>query len=219
MDEPPDPPEVGGDWPFGLPPPDTDTYWWPALEQWLHDIAVIRTTLETIDLLGDNPELHRRLMHVVEDARGRLQEARQPPSQRVRTVAASALLMRASVDLAPFQSTMLDLIEKGMPRARLASMMKADAYEHVPGEETDPLYRYQLRPPYDLELLRNLAPWEFFDRLLGDLGAAIEDPDNYRTKSAFDQHVFRKHVALMFACLASIDPVFYGTQRRDPDAS
>ena len=173
------------------------------LEELLNDLAVIRVTFETVEVFPDDPELAAELTGVIAGARSqlihRLEEVRDSVGNR-RTVASDN-------SLRAFKEMMLRIIDNGTPRQRLNSLMKVD----VDGPGADPLYRYEFNPSSAPDGLRSLLPVEFAAGLFGDVLATAADVACYQSKRVFDEQVYQKFMAVMFAVYASTDPMFYGS--------
>jgi hypothetical protein len=52
---------------------------------------------------------------------------------------------------------------------------------------------------------------EFAAGIFGDVLATTTDDACYQSKQVFDEQMYQKFVAVMFAVYASTDPMFYGS--------
>lgn len=191
---------------------------YPCLEDGLNDFAVIRTTFETIEMVGDDPELRAEMMDMVRDARAklilRLQELRDRLASRQAQFLGS--------DLDEFKQTVLTMVHKGAIRRTLDNMMKLDVFASVARQEAainggaeNPMYHYRLEPEKSLARMEKLPPREFISELFDDLLSAVTNDEHYLGRHSFDGHIFQKFIALMFVNYATTDPQFYGTNRAD----
>ncbi|HTE19165.1 MAG TPA: hypothetical protein VK689_12385 [Armatimonadota bacterium] len=206
---PPAPPGTGE-----APPPGGDSFGGRGfipllnLEEALNDFAVIRTTLETMDVFPDDEELRAEMMEIIREAQRRLVTRLETLSRRIRVTR-----FRSS-DLAEFKSTMVRMASHGSARRQLDSLMKVDVFEalsETEGGTRDPLYRYEFCSDHPLSALASLQPPEFAQWVIDDLLIAVVDEGNYAAKRVFDERVFSKFVAVLYAVYATTDPLFYGT--------
>ena len=191
---------------------------YPCLEDGLNDFAVIRTTFETIDVFPDDEELRVEMMEIIADARSNLVRRLKELRDKIQANQAHFL----GTDLEEFKDHVVHMATKGTIRRTLDNMMKVDVFESTSRSEaalkgggTDPMYRYQFLPEYDLATIRPLPPRLFIGRLFDDVLDCVENDEHYSGKFTFDKHVFQKFIAVMFVNYATTDPMFYGTSRED----
>ncbi|HEX3000381.1 MAG TPA: hypothetical protein VHR86_09135, partial [Armatimonadota bacterium] len=192
---------------------------YPCLEDGLNDFAIIRSTFETLDQFPDDEELRNELMEIITDAQGKL-------SRRLielRDFIGSGKAHFLGTDMQEFKEYIVNLVQKGVPRRTLDSMMKLDVFESVASTEallsgvTAPefMYHYEFLPENVLEITQELPPRVFITRVFQDVLSSVENQASYSDKQTFDRNVFQKFIALMFVNYATTDPVFYGTNKAD----
>ncbi len=175
-----------------------------VLESALNDIAVIRTTFETIDLFSPDDSIVEEMRSIVTEARGNL-------VTRLRGMLAS---LPGNLG-AGFKRAALRLVTQGYPLGSLDSMMKLDVFWSVaindslqnPGEI---LYIYEFVQNFDLRGLLSLAAPETYALFLADILESAETESNYGSRTVFDCQVSQKYIAFLFANYAGTDPFFYG---------
>jgi hypothetical protein len=161
------------------------------LEDALNDLAVIRTTFETLEAFPDDPDLRAELAPLIRDARGslarRLAESRPAPCG------------------GPAGAQALDLKEFKKQLLRMAHRQDLAADQ---GPEL--ASRYEFLPQHPVSELRNLPPSAFANRVFDDLLDALTDDRSYTDRLAFNTLVFQKFVAVMFCLNVAADPRYYG---------
>ncbi len=172
------------------------------MEEALTPIAVIRTTLETLQVFPDDRELCEELERVIADARVGLFNA-----------IAEAAALCPEGPAPELRDPLHHLLTCGVPRRVLDHLMKVDLFVRVGAAAANSdtaVYRYPLpsgTTPDQLESLPTLALWR---RLLQDLEHAASENGSYTDSVTFDREVFQRYVALLYAAYASADPIFYG---------
>ena len=189
---------------------------YPCLEDGLNDFAVIRTTYETLEYFPGDDEMHKELMEMINDARGKLSRRLFELRDRIGNNKAHFL----GTDMEEFKAYSLDIVHRGYPRRNLDSMMKLNVFSSVAevegdGNSTEPLYHYEFRDDVDLPTVSQLPAREFLSILFDDVLSSVSDDANYKDKYHFDRNVFQKFIALMFVNYATTDPIFYGTNKAD----
>lgn len=181
-----------------------------GLEDALNDFAVIRTTFETMDVFPDDEELRSEMMALIRNAQRCLVIRLETLSRRI------TITRFRSSELAEFKSTMVRMASHGIARRQLDSLMKVDVFEalsETEGGARDPLYRYEFCSDHPLTALAGLRPPEFAQWVVDALLIAVLNEGNYGTKRVFDERVFSKFVAVMFAVYTSTDPMNYGVSQ------
>ncbi len=184
-----------------------------TLEDMLNHFAVIRTTFETLEVMGDHPEIRGEFLEIIANAKGDLCRDL-AESRRLGLATASDL-----PELDAFKSRLVEMATHGERRRVLDAMMQVDVFEAISlsaaalnGGAPGSIYRYDFRPDHSLDKIGDLSSSEFTARVFDDLIATVSDDANYSNQHAFDKHVFPKFVALMFAYYCSIDPMQYGSE-------
>lgn len=174
-------------------------------EDALHDLAVIRTTFETLDLFPDDKELRAEMMAIITDARANL-------IQRLGDLRASC-----EDDPPPAPEGQLrnfkEQILRGVDRHLVDRMMKEHLFVPVgeaeakrTGTPFDPKFRYEFQPEQERAYLRSLPPRHFLQLVYEDLLHAATEEANLADRHRFEQQVFQKFVAVLFADYASMEP-------------
>src|SRR4051794_38085759 len=109
----------------------------------LNDVAVIRTTFETIASFPDDEALDREMREVLQAARGGLVARLDSLAREVEANPAAI-----GLDCERFRRSALDLLERGTPGSRLNELLRVDAFD-----ETD-VFRLELPGLPDAEAAR-----------------------------------------------------------------
>lgn len=191
---------------------------YPCLEDGLNDFAVIRTTFETIEVVGDDPELRQEMMEMIDDARAKLVLRLKELRDRLATGQAHFL----GAESHEFKDALMNMVYRGGIRKTLDNMMKLDVFESVARHETtqnggaeNPMYHYQFLPKYPAADMRDRPPEQFVSEVFDDVLGSVENDSHYVGRASFDREVFQKFIAVMFVNYATTDPEFYGTNRAD----
>ena len=179
------------------------------LEDMFNDCAVIRTTFETLDLFSADDPIREEIGEVINNAHANMRRC----TELCADVAKFTVLDRP-LNIEKFSKIMRKLLVTGHPRCRLDSFMKVNVFQSIAAREAgegepELLYRYELLPPLTSSVVCAMMARALASAIFGDLRQSIESDANYTEKSAFDRNVFQKYVAIMFACYATTDPLFY----------
>jgi hypothetical protein len=165
------------------------------LESALDDMAMVRTTFETLDYFPDDEPMRRELFEIIEDARQKLaawlEELRQ-------SIAANARGFYADFDA--IRDYLLEMMRRGHPGRSLDSMMRLDTY----GEAH---FFFPHPEGMDPGTASDMTGPEFFDRVLKLLCLRVTDRATCVEKPTFDRMVFQPYIAIMFAYYATTDPM------------
>lgn len=180
------------------------------LENMLNDCAVIRATLETFDLFPADDPIREEMREIISDARANM---RRRCNQLCADIHALSVLDR-SLDINEFSNIMRRLLLAGHPRCRLDAFMKLNVFQCVAkmeAGENEPalMYHYELLPPVTTLTAVAMSASRLTTMIFEDLLQSIDMDAHYVSKHAFDRNVFQKYVAIMFACYATTDPLFY----------
>jgi hypothetical protein len=180
------------------------------LEDMFSDCTVIRTTLETFELFPSKDPIREEMWEIIGDARANLRRG----CAELRADIAHLTVLDQPLDVQEFDEGLRTLLLVGYPRRRLDACMKLNVFQSVAkaeaGEnEPDPLYRYELLPPMTTLATFAMSAKRLTATIFDDLLRSIETDAHYTDKHAFDRHVFQKYIAIMFACYATTDPLFY----------
>jgi len=172
---------------------------YPLLEDAPNDIAVIRTTFETLDLLPAEDPARAEIIEVAYDARNNL-------VSRFRDVRGGiqANLPAYHLDAEQVKAYAAAMMKHGYPGRRLNAMMKIEAFD-------EGVARYYYRVPgLDVKAIYQMPALQFLMLLFNDMLQNIENVASYADGRSFRQAVFQKYIALLFICYATSDPMFYG---------
>lgn len=162
-----------------------------ALEPCLNDLAVVRTTFETLECY---PRLRAELITLLDGARENL----------VRRL--DELLHQVEAGLPPLTDEVLRPFQH-----RLLSLWSADEeifaawfFSHTAGGTPR---SFRLFRKGDLNLFRRMAPCYFTSVVLATLKHAVQDEGSYEDLGAFDEAVYQDFFVLLFAALcAQLEP-------------
>ena len=174
------------------------------LEEAMNDMAVIRTTFETMNLFAAEDPIRAEMFALVFDARENL-------IRRFRSVCRGleANQTEYRLDFEQFKTNALRLMTKGYPCRGLNRMLKTNAFD-----ESETLYYYEVDGNEEAEALRQMPAhsftvWVFNDLLQSIEDKGIEDKANYADERVFRRRVFQKYLAVLFLCYADTDPMFF----------
>ncbi len=170
------------------------------LEDCLNDLAVIRTTFETLDIFPADDPIRDEIMEIVFDARNNLNRS------------FSALCLRLEANQAPFlweyekfKTGGMKMITQGFPIRILTYFWKYLADFN----EDEALYFYKVTGYEDVAILKQMPAYEFTVVLFKDVLHGIRDKTNYADAQSFNQNVCEKYMAITFLCYSTTDPLFY----------
>ena len=179
------------------------------LEEAMNDMAVIRTTFETMNLFAAEDPIRAEMFALVFDARENL-------IRRFRSVCRGleANQTEYRLDFEQFKTNALRLMTKGYPCRGLNRMLKTNAFD-----ESETLYYYEVDGNEEAEALRQMPAHSFTVWVFNDLLQSIEDKGiedkgiegkaNYADERVFRRRVFQKYLAVLFLCYADTDPMFF----------
>lgn len=180
------------------------------LEDMLCDCAVIRAIFDTFDLFPAHDPIRVEMQEIINDARANMRRR----CAELRSDIATLMVIDRSLEIHKFGQELRTLLLIGYPRRRMDSCMKLNVFQSVAqaeagANEPDPLYRYDLLPPLTVSAVTAMPAEQLATTLFDDLLQSIQTEAHYADKHAFDRSVFQKYVAIMFACHATTDPLFY----------
>ena len=180
------------------------------LEDMLNDCAVIRATFETLDLFPADDPIRLEIQEIINDARANMNRR----CAELHADIAVVTVLDCPLDVEEFSKIMRKLLMAGHPRHRLDSFMKVNVFQSIAAQEageneSELLYRYDLSPPLTVPAVVAMSASKLTATIFNDLLQSIEAYENYISKHVFDRNVFQKYVAVMFACYATTDSLFY----------
>ncbi len=180
------------------------------LEDMLNDCAVIRTTFETFDLFPADDPIREEMQEIINDARANMRRR----CRELRADIYALNVLDRPLDIEEFSKIARILLVTGHPRCRLDAFMKVNVFQSIANQEAgenEPalMYCYELLPPVTTPTAVAMSAIRLTTVIFEDLLHSIETNGNYASKHVFDRNVFQKYVAIMFACYATTDPLFY----------
>ena len=178
-----------------------------SLDITLNDLAVIRTTFETMEIFPEDEALRLEMIGIIADARACLTLHLQELSSNLSEAQTEEL------QLERFREQILRMVARGMDRGWLDRLMKVTLFTSVgeeeaarTGEPFEAKFRYEFLPELELPQLHSLSLPAFVDRVVQDLRQAVTDDPNYVSKFLFEKYVFQKFVAVLFAICTMTAP-------------
>jgi hypothetical protein len=173
---------------------------YPLLEDALNDMAVIRTTFETLVLFPADDPIRAEMLEVVLDARNNL-------IRRFQDVRDGIQANRPAyhLDAEKIKAYVVAMMTHGYPGRVLNSMMKVMAFD-----EGEAQYYYRVPGIEHVEAVRQMPAPQVVMLVFDDMLQNIQDNASYSDGRTFRQTVFQKYIALLFICFATTDPKFYG---------
>ncbi len=159
------------------------------LEDFLNDMAVIRTTFETINLFPSDDPIAAEMQEMITEAQQNL----------IRGIAEICEALQANrakfpFPLREFQYEMISAIVKGWNRNRLNNFMKIDAFD----ESDETLYYFDAMSEFDREWAETLSAQEFALLVFHQLLAHIRKPEHYTNQKVFEKAVFQRFLFVLF---------------------
>jgi hypothetical protein len=173
---------------------------YPLLEDALNDMAVIRTTFETLVLFPADDPIRAEMLEVVFDARTNLIRRFQDLLDGI-----EANQVAYHLDSEKIKQCVLALMKQGYPGRSLNKMIKLKAFD-----EGEMLYYNWVPGLADLEVVRSMPEPQITMLLFVDMLERVQDKANFTDGTTFRLAVFQKYIAILFLCYASTDPMFYG---------
>jgi hypothetical protein len=172
----------------------------PYFQECLRDLALIRTTLETLDLFPGDTDLEAELRPSVEDARLRLIKRLQEIDCRVTD--GSGVLSDAA--LREFHRAMVDVSRRGMPWITLEHWMGSAS---LSPPEARSVFRYPLPLRHLHDDPCDHAPTALLRRIVEDLIDELSTDGNLTSEAQFTRGIYQKLACILFACLVGASPV------------
>ena len=169
----------------------------------LNDLALIRTTLETLALFSDpvDTELKAEMRPSIEDARRRLIQRLQKIDRQV-TDGSSFL---SDGDLQRFHRAMIDVIRRGVSWSALDRWVWGSEQSHLPASGRAFHYSLALRHRHDDPC--NGPATALLRRILEDLIDELSTETNLHSAVPFERAVYLKFQSVIFACLGGEGPI------------
>lgn len=194
--------------------PDPETGLLNALLESFNDMAMVRTTLETLELFRDDEDLRSEMRQLVAEAHGNLEHR----FRRLRDGLHAGDTTALRIDLEELKARVMRMVREGELRHQLGMLMNDDVFETSAkraGNPPNTPYHYEFRQPISPEELDRLPPYSFACLLLEDILSEVADEASYADQAAFDRRIWQKLIALAFVCFCTTDPMFYGTEGRE----
>lgn len=167
----------------------------------LTDLAIIRTTLESLNSFPTEDPIRSELAETICDARKNLSRR---TGVLLEYFQANPYIIE--LDFEQFKVSALRIMTRGYPAYALNSMFKTPLFD-----ESVKLYFYRTCEGDILEEAQKMSGSELFETLIRDLLKSIEDESNYKNNTAFDTNVFQYYEAFLFICISSNDLFFYSS--------
>lgn len=174
---------------------------YPIFEKGLHELAVIRCTLETMPLFASDDSIREEIFDLISTARTDFLHRME--GVHARMLASPQTL---TLDYELFRASALKMMTEGFPGRNLNRLMKVSVFE----EGKSALYYFEAAGMVDLLTARTMPAYLFVALLFNEVWQSAANPANYADLQTFDACVYRNYIVLMFLNYSVTDPMFYG---------
>lgn len=170
------------------------------LEDALNDMAIIRTTLDTMMMFDGDDPIRPEILAFAFEARDNLTVRFKNLLENLQTSNTDYVL-----NYETFKSGALQMMTRGYSGQNLNSMMKVTAFDENATQNF-----YELTDLSQRELIPQMSGHQVAVLLLNDILHGIEDKDSYTDERQFNHRVFQKYLTILFLIYACTNPIFYG---------